>query len=83
MVFQRNSPTTVEIKATAFRDDGSAELVRVVELAFDELTFWSQACFVRGEHLRVHICGQGWFEVAVAESSSKKTRAVFATVCQV
>ena len=80
---RRNSATKVEINATAFRDDGSAESVRVIELAFEELTFCSETRFFPGEHVRVWVSGQGWFEVKVAESFTRKTRAVFATQCRV
>jgi len=83
MVLQSAWASAVEIGATAFREDGSAELVRVLELTFDELTFSSKAQFVGGERLRVHIAGQGWIQVEVLDTSSDRTRAAFASVCRV
>jgi hypothetical protein len=65
MIFHRasdNTPAAVAIKATAFRDDRSAEQVTITELSFDRCTISSSATFETGEHLRLHLTGQGWIE---------------------
>lgn len=73
----------VEIKATAFRDDGRAELVTITELSFDQCQFSSSGAFIVGERLRLHLSGQGWIEAEVSWTSGADAGAIFVVDCAV
>jgi hypothetical protein len=83
MIFCRasNVPAAVAIKATAFRDDRSAELVTITELSFDRCTFSAGASFQTGERLRLHLAGQGWIEAEVQRASEGEVSAIYLTEC--
>jgi len=86
MLFHRLSEgalTTVEITATAFRDDSSAELVTITELSFDECRLSSRATFKPGERLRLYLSGQGWIEAQVQWTSGALTGVTFETESRV
>jgi hypothetical protein len=67
------------VTATAFRDDGRAELVIINELSFVDCRLSSKACFAVGERLRLHLRGQGWIEAEVRSASRGAAGLVFLT----
>jgi hypothetical protein len=75
--------TTVDIDATAFRDDRSAELVTITNLSFGDCEISSSATFAMGERLRLHLRGQGWIEAQVSWTSDNKAGLTFLTICKV
>jgi hypothetical protein len=75
------APSRVEIRATAFRDDASAEQVTITKLAFDRCLLSSDAIFRIGERLRIHVPGQGLIETEVQATANGETDAIFATEC--
>lgn len=77
-----NPPAAVDIKATAFRDDHSAELVTITELWWDRCRLSSDATFDVGERLRLYMPRQGWIEVAVQSMSDGQTTALFTVECR-
>jgi hypothetical protein len=86
MLFKRASErasASVDIRATVFRDDHSAEAVNIENLSFERCLLSSSATFAIGEHLRVHVAGQGWIDVEVQSVSGNKVSAVFASECRV
>ena len=85
MKFHRSEDAlaAVEIKATAFRDDGRAELVTITELSFDQCRFSSSGTFALGERLRLHLSGQGWIEAEVRWISGTEAGATFVVDCAV
>jgi len=72
----------VEIQATAFRDDHSAELVTIMQLSFDRCEP-SSAEFALGERLRLLLPKQGWIEAEVQSASNGRIEAIFVTRCRV
>lgn len=85
MTFHRasNTPAAVAIKATAFRDDRSAEQVTITELSFDRCKFSSTRTFESGERLRLHLPGQGWIVAQVQLASGGEACAIYLTECSV
>jgi hypothetical protein len=86
MLFQRAShraSAPTDIKATVFRDDHSAETVSIRKLSFDQCLLSTDARFSVGEHLRVHVTGQGWIDVEVRSTSGREVSAVFSSDCRV
>jgi hypothetical protein len=83
MILCRSSDASaaVAIKATAFRDDHSAELVTITELCFDRCIFSAGASFRTGERLRLHLAGQGWIEAKVERASEGEVSAIYVTDC--
>jgi hypothetical protein len=79
----KREPTPLQIKATAFRDNRSAELVVITALSYDGCKLSSGATFEIGERLRLHLPGQGWIHAEVAGISGSHTRAVFVIECTV
>ena len=73
----------VDIQATAFRDDHTAELVTITQLSFDRCELSSSANFDVGERLRLHLPGQGWMEAQVQCASNGRLNAKFVTKCRV
>lgn len=68
------------VTGTAFRDDGSAELVAISDMDFDRCRISSTASFTVGERLRLHLRGQGWIEAQVRSALDDGAELVFMTV---
>jgi hypothetical protein len=86
MFFDRaswNASAAFQIKATAFRNEGSAELVMITELSFDRCQLSSSGTFTVGERLRLHLAGQGWIEAQVDWISGDQAGAAFVIECNV
>lgn len=73
----------VDIQATAFRDDHSAELVTITQLWFDRCELSSNAKFDVGERLRLLLPKQGWIEAEVRLAMNGRIEAFFVTRCSV
>jgi hypothetical protein len=73
----------VDIQATAFRDDHSAELVTITQLSFDRCELSSNAKFEVGERLRLLLPKQGWIEAEVRSAMNGRIEAFFVTRCNV
>ena len=82
MLFNRASEI-VTIKAMAFRNDASAELVTITEMSLDRCRFTSAATFADGERLRLHIRGQGLIEVRAQFTTDGIVHAAFSIECRV
>lgn len=71
----------ISAQSTAFREDGSAELVIIVRLQFDRCEFTSKSSFELEESLRLLLPGQGWIRVRVERISGELVGAAFVTEC--
>ena len=71
------------VRATAFRDDRSAERVTLTNLSFDGCEVSSGAAFAVGERLRLHLRGQGLIETQVEWCSGDRAGVTFLTTSKV
>jgi|KBSSwiStaDraftv2_1062776.scaffolds.fasta_scaffold32845_8 hypothetical protein len=78
-----DAAAAVDITATAFRDDRSAELVTITDLSFDGCHIASAATFAAGERLRLHMHGQGLIEAQVEQRLGDQVRLTFLTKSKV
>jgi hypothetical protein len=81
MLFKKRG--RVSEQTTAFREDGSAELLTIVKLEFDRCEFTSNSRFEPEEGLRLLLPGQGWIRVRVQQTSRELVGATFVTECVV
>jgi hypothetical protein len=81
MLFKRAS--ALDIRATAFRDDRSAEAVTITDLSFDRCRLSTRARFEVGERLRLHLAGQGLIEIEVQWVSGDRVGAALVRECHV
>lgn len=80
----KDSPTTGTnvagpITATAFCDDGRAELVKITDLSFGGCRISPGSSVSVAERLRLHLQGQGCIEAEVRSTSAGTATLVFLT----